>query len=695
MGKKTAVAICWFWLWLFSASAQTIPDGVVASAGGVDVVFIRDTNPLQGGLIRGTLRLQSSDGTTITGFHDLQLEKLHQVGTISQGVIYPYKFAEEIQIPWAAEYDSYLLPDELTDPEGHPISSSSFEKMFWETGYYHSSAANPADIVVQQPAILAAYRGNWHQLVPFSLSPEDQGSTVDLAQLVGIPGERTSIRLGVVGEGFDSCSDGSGACFEFDLDWGEIIANERPQISSNILDVHDSVIVGSAVTLSASVSDDDGSVDLVEFVANDRLIPNCAFGSGPFTCRWAPPVGEYTLAVRAVDDRGDTAYSPTRRFEVLPEAQVTSQHGMIMSRGGVDVVFAPDGSLLNDALIGGTLSLQSDEGARIVTFGDMSFQDVHQIALATPVGAFVMPSIGEDVLLSAEQARYDSHLLIGPQHIGGQAGGQLTESGLLTSPRDPAGVEALIEPSDLGSALAYLGDLVHPGAFFILPEFQVDSIDLARLVGVPGTSSSIRFDVLGFGFLDCGSTARPPQGAIPSRLLAWVPIIAGDNANSGACFDFTINWGGVLILDFDADGKSTADDLDALVEALVSGETGAFDLTGDGIVDLQDLEQWLRSAAEENGFSEPYLFGDGNLDGRVDVADLNALAKNWLGHSGWQGGDFAPDGQINEDDLNLLGENWQGSIPPSPAPLLVPESALSVSWLGWMLLLLLRRHIRQ
>ena len=72
---------------------------------------------------------------------------------------------------------------------------------------------------------------------------------------------------------------------EFDLDWGEIIANERPRISSNILDVRDSAIVGSAVTLTADVSDDDGSVDLVEFVANDRLIPNCAFHSGPFTCR--------------------------------------------------------------------------------------------------------------------------------------------------------------------------------------------------------------------------------------------------------------------------------------------------------------------------------------------------------------------------------------------------------------------------
>jgi len=55
----------------------------------------------------------------------------------------------------------------------------------------------------------------------------------------------------------------------------------------------------------------------------------------------------------------------------------------------------------------------------------------------------------------------------------------------------------------------------------------------------------------------------------------------------------------------------------------------AFDLSGDRNVDRADLEKWLSDAATLDGFAQPYLSGDSNLDGSVAARDLNNLALNW------------------------------------------------------------------
>jgi hypothetical protein len=58
--------------------------------------------------------------------------------------------------------------------------------------------------------------------------------------------------------------------------------------------------------------------------------------------------------------------------------------------------------------------------------------------------------------------------------------------------------------------------------------------------------------------------------------------------------------------------------------------------------------------------SETSFYGDANLDGIVDAADLNILGKNWLREdvSGWSEGDFNGDQRVDQFDLNALGENW-------------------------------------
>ena len=145
--------------------------------------------------------------------------------------------------------------------------------------------------------------------------------------------------------------------------------------------------------------------------------------------------------------------------------------------------------------------------------------------------------------------------------------------------------------------------------------------------------------------------------------------------------------------DFSDDGLCTTADIDSLVEVVIADtHTKGFDVTGEGLVTVDDLAQWRAIAAEENGFSEPYLEGDANLDGVVDAADLNRLALNWNeSPNTWSGGDFLAAGTVNASSLNLLGVNWGRSIPLAAQA--VPEpSCGGCAVLAGLVLLFFRRR---
>jgi hypothetical protein len=134
------------------------------------------------------------------------------------------------------------------------------------------------------------------------------------------------------------------------------------------------------------------------------------------------------------------------------------------------------------------------------------------------------------------------------------------------------------------------------------------------------------------------------------------------------------------VCDFDGNSSCDLADIDAMTAAIFQGSPDMrFDLNGDSSIDQFDIAPWLASAATDNGFGEPYLPGDSNLDGSVDATDLNNLALNWRQSvTQWSGGDFKVDGFVDPGDLNALALNWRQSIPVAEANAAVPEPS---AWL--------------
>ena len=89
------------------------------------------------------------------------------------------------------------------------------------------------------------------------------------------------------------------------------------------------------------------------------------------------------------------------------------------------------------------------------------------------------------------------------------------------------------------------------------------------------------------------------------------------------------------------------------------GNQNSFDLTGDGAVDSDDLDEWLKQAGAINLASgNAYLRGDANLDGAVDVTDFNIWnANKFTSTPEWCSGDFDADGSVDVGDFNHWNAN--------------------------------------
>ena len=166
--------------------------------------------------------------------------------------------------------------------------------------------------------------------------------------------------------------------------------------------------------------------------------------------------------------------------------------------------------------------------------------------------------------------------------------------------------------------------------------------------------------------------------------------------------EYIATWPGLTIIecDFDADLDCDIDDLNALLGEgpidggvpVTVGVNDQFDLTGDDIIDLADLSQWLGSAADENGLGSPYKQGDADLNGTVDGNDFVAWNANKFTSSLlWDEGNFNGDAEIDGGDFLLWNAN---KFTSSDAVLSVPEPVAMFHIALGCLVLVSRRRAR-
>ena len=107
--------------------------------------------------------------------------------------------------------------------------------------------------------------------------------------------------------------------------------------------------------------------------------------------------------------------------------------------------------------------------------------------------------------------------------------------------------------------------------------------------------------------------------------------------------------------DFNEDGIVDARDID-LVAAALSGEFDpSFDLNEDSVLDDGDLTVMVEDIVGT-------IFGDADLNRRVDFADFLILSANFARSAGWSAGDFDGNGEVSFADFLLLAASFGASL---------------------------------
>ncbi len=201
----------------------------------------------------------------------------------------------------------------------------------------------------------------------------------------------------------------------------------------------------------------------------------------------------------------------------------------------------------------------------------------------------------------------------------------------------------------------------------------------------------------GFGLLDIFLVSRASTNDnFDSPVNLGPPINTALNEFSskispdGKTYYFSSNRSGSYLIweapilpdcDFNSDVQCDITDLNTLLlegpvapgVAVVPGVNDQFDLTGNGVIDNQDVDAWLALAATENGLSSPYKRGDGNLDGIVDGTDFGVWnAHKFMSTLLWDQGNFNGDAVADGGDFGIWNMNKFTSSDGTSA---VPEPA--------------------
>ncbi len=162
------------------------------------------------------------------------------------------------------------------------------------------------------------------------------------------------------------------------------------------------------------------------------------------------------------------------------------------------------------------------------------------------------------------------------------------------------------------------------------------------------------FDGNGDGGIPMTSTPQPEND--PALITSGGTTLFGvstfmSQPEYGAYRLGVVRTGAVIPGDFNGDQVVNADDIDMLcAEMNGGGNASQFDLTGDGFVDIQDMDELVLNILGT-------LYGDANLDLRVDGLDFLAWNANRFQPGGWAAGDFNCDGLVDGQDFLVWNAN--------------------------------------
>jgi hypothetical protein len=382
---------------------------------------------------------------------------------------------------------------------------------------------------------------------------------------------------------------------------------------------------------------------------------------------------------------------------------VSASNGYRVSAGGFELDFQPGSALV---LTGGTYTSSLDThvgGAVVVNAGADS-------RIILTFNTLYLESTSTTTLNGNLQLSWASNAVVraGATFSGGGALMVVDGAGLF--PDNAANINVLIDNAgDFGAAGAGVGR-VDARDFQQGPTGEL-LVDLAgtqlneydRLVVGGGVQLGGGLDVsLLNGFLPAqGDTFTVVSALSLSGAFSDIPSGSRVNVSSGGIGSLQVDYGPgspfganqLVLSDFqevvygtgDYDGNFVFEcaDVDALVEVIAAGTNNrAYDLTDDGLVDGDDLDQWLTLAGAANLPSgNPYLPADANLDGGVDGVDFAVWNSNkFTSLAAFCGGDFNADGVVDGLDFGIWNQYKFTSSFNSPS--VVPEPALG----AWILL---------
>jgi hypothetical protein len=241
--------------------------------------------------------------------------------------------------------------------------------------------------------------------------------------------------------------------------------------------------------------------------------------------------------------------------------------------------------------------------------------------------------------------------------------------------------------SNAGSGVALTGDLTATG----------------KTITKAG-AGSVQFQNVRAGALNvlAGSARISANGSANDP--AGTTVVQSLSINAGASLDLTNN---SMIIDYTGPVGTLVNDVRQHMASGRLTSSSATPLRGLGYGDNAVLGksifagQIVDTSAVLVKFT---YFGDSDLDGDVDVADLGSLASAWQTSGTWINGDFDYNGSVDVNDLGLLASNWQAGVGNPLGPSLqeslislglpnvtVPEPAA----VGWVIAVALKCHRRR